>query len=33
MEGVKEVKEVKAICFMAKTPAENSNKEAIGFNF
>ena len=33
MREVKEVKEVKAICLMAKKPAENYSKKTIGFDF
>ena len=33
VKGVKEVNEVKAICLMAKKPAENSSIRASGFNF
>ena len=33
VKEVKGVKEVKAICLMAKKPAENYSKKTIGFNF
>jgi len=33
VKEVREVREVKAICLMAKKPAENYSKKTIGFNF